>query len=301
MFDILSLFLFISLHHIKNKEAKAMKEFSSEPRHIDCAATFEALVQWVYQQAQEENAPGVIIGISGTDSILTFLVCAEAFKRLGKQDRVIGVHYGLENGTISPAPQTESIVCVKDTFNWVAHDILPWLREQAPDAIIEIDSREGYDDDNIRWGRLFSRAVAETENNQGLTNKYYFPVGTHNATEAHLGTYSQISKAVSMEPIIDVYKSEVLALCRHLSVPQIALDKSREIDCACGRYDVAANHIEEVDAYIMIQKQDLDRSYLDTIPMEVVSAVMEYVIEEQERNRFRQKTPYRPQKSLIVV
>ena len=261
------------------------------------------MVDWVCDQSKAERAPGLIVGISGTDSILTFLVCAEAFKRLGKQNRVIGVHFGLplldqENRILS---NQNSIACVKEPFNWVIGDVFPWLKKQAPDALLEVDSHDGYDDDNIRWGRLFSRAVSDTTGEQDLSHQHYFPVGTLNATEDFLGTYSQISKAVSLQPLIDLYKSEVLELCRFLNVPEIAIEKSAEIDCACGRYDTAAHYIKEIDAYVMVQKKELDRRYFDALPQEAKVAVMEYVLEEKERNSFRMRTPYRPQKSLIIV
>jgi len=93
----------------------------------------------------------------------------------------------------------------------------------------------------------------------------------------------------------------VLEICEALNVPQIALDKSREIDCDCGRFDTAANHLEEVDAYIMKLKKELDGAYIKAMPQETRVAVMEYVLEEEARNQFRTQTPYRPIASPIVL
>src|SRR5690349_11673404 len=58
------------------------KNVRAYPREIDPAQTFDALVQWVHDEIiVKRGAPGLAIGISGTDSIVAFLVCAKAFER----------------------------------------------------------------------------------------------------------------------------------------------------------------------------------------------------------------------------
>ena len=165
---------------------------TSAPRKIDPEQTFDNVVEWVGQQSKTHYAPGLIIGISGTDSLLTFLACAEAFKRAGKGNRVLGVHFD-HFDTANPATAEGPITCVKDEFNWVVKDILPWLSAKAPDAGIEIDRTLSASDDNQRWGKLFSRAISDVPQGGEMTNQHYFPVGTRNATEDYLGSYSQIS------------------------------------------------------------------------------------------------------------
>ena len=257
------------------------------PRRIDPAATFDALVQWIHDKAIMEKAPGLILGISGTDSILTYLAGAKAFERLGKPGRVLGVHF---SGGAD----------VK--MSWVMDEVFPWLKTQAPLAQLEIDNDTDGNDDQIRWGRLFSRAVKDTGATNSLASNYYFTVGTRNATEEHLGTYSQLSSAVSMMPIIDLYKSEVLEICDWLGVPKIAMQKSCEVDCACGRFQVAADYLREVDLWVMHRQGQLSRGYLEQhMTPDVRNTVMEYVIEEESRNRFRKRTPYKPAQSLVVT
>lgn len=260
--------------------------FMSEPRQINPQKSFESIVSWIESNARDEHAPGAIVGISGTDSILTFLAAAKAYKNLNKPSRILGVHFG-----------------VQSQFNWVATSIIPWLEAQAEGARFEVtDLGDNNKNDHVRWGTLFGRAVDETDDNNSLSSSHYFPLGTRNATENYLGTYSQISKAVSLLPIIDFYKSEVLEICEHLGVPDIAMQKSCEIDCDCGRFDVAANHMQEVDWFIMKQKGAVSKEFFDqNVSQDVQAAVMEYVMEERSRNEFRNKTPYTPSQSLVVV
>lgn len=271
----------------------------ASPRQIDPQASFESLVGWIEKTARAQSAPGAIVGISGTDSILVFLACAEAFKRMGKADRVIGVHYGAPDNPAADAKGGFS--CVSAEFNWVAKEIFPWLAKKAPEARLEVNHAEGHDNDNIRWGRLLARAVSDIGAAQSAAGNFYFPIGTRNATEDYLGTYSQISKAVSMQPIVGLYKSEVLQICKYLDVPQVAMTQSRVVDCACGRFDTAAEHLDEVDAFIMKEKGELSKDYIKGWDRELRARVMEYVLEERERNVFRTQTPYRPDHDLTVA
>jgi NH3-dependent NAD+ synthetase len=274
------------------------KQLPEAPRKLDPALTFDSIVAWIRQKAAEERAPGLIVGISGTDSILTFLACAKAFEQLGKPHRVLGLNF--EHAQAAPE-EPGKIVCASGAFNWVAAEIYPWLRTQAPQAQLEIDSSIPVSDDSKRWGHLFSRAVCETKKNHGLTAGHYFPVGTRNATEQALGSYSQLSRNVSMLPIIDLYKSEVLEICEYLGVPQIAIDKSREVDCDCGRFDTQANHMRELDLYLMHKKGLLSAEYIkNAMPRDVLNAVREFYVEESYTNAFRARTPYMPAQSLAV-
>lgn len=280
-----------------------MIEIDTTPRQIDPIATFNNIADWIAQKVAAERAPGLIVGLSGTDSILAFLAANKALSQSGKENRLLGLHFcaANEQQAIGKAHAHNGIACVKSDFNWVARDIYPWLTQQAPKAKLEISHEDGFDNDHVRWGRLFSRAVADTDHAHSLGDSHYFTLGTRNATEDYLGTYSQISKAVSMQPLVHLYKSEVLEICQALGVPQIALDKSREIDCDCGRFDTAANHLEEVDHYIMMRKGELDKKYTSNWDSETRASVMEYVLEEEERNKFREQTPYRPDRSPVIL
>lgn len=272
------------------------------PRKIDPARTFDSLVQWIGDTARQQHAPGLIVGISGTDSILTFLACARAFEKLGKPGRVLGVHFAHQAASATTTSATTPAATppvMSDEFNLVARDIFPWLRQQAPQAQLEMDTTLAVSDDNKRWGHLFSRAVRDTAADVSLSHNFYFPVGTRNATEDHLGNYAQASKAVSMLPLVDLFKSEVLEICAHLGVPQSALDRSRMIDCACGRFDVQADHLQELDQVIMTRMGLLDKSYLTTMPKDVLQKVVNFYVEERARNEFRNRTPYRPSSSLV--
>ncbi len=279
----------------------AMIEIPSTPRKLDCVKTFNSIVSWIEETARKERAPGLIVGISGTDSILTFLACAKAFENLGKPDRVLGLNFE-HTSKNEFAGKGQAFECAKTSGNWVKEEIFPWLKTVAPHAKLEVDDTIPHSDENVRWGHLFSRSVKETNARQGLVSEHYFPVGTRNATEQALGTYSQISKSVSLLPIINLFKSEVLELCEFLGVPQIAIDKSREIDCDCGRFDVQANHMRELDLFIMARQNLLSKEFVkQAMPQDVYAAVMEFYAEETDLNAYRPRTPYLPEHNLTII
>lgn len=266
------------------------------PRTLDPAQTFAAIVDWIEEKSRAQHAPGLIVGISGTDSILTFLACARAFEKIGRPEAVLGVHYAHQT------PRTQKGAArLRDEFNVVTREIWPWLQAQAPAATLEMNHDIPVHDDNVRWGHLFSRAVRDTTKGQALTHRFYFPVGTRNATEDHLGTYSQASKAVSMLPLVDIFKSEVLDICAHLGVPAAAIAQSRAIDCDCGRYDVQADHMRELDLLIMTRMGLLDKKYLTTLPKDTLQKISAFYVHERAANEFRHRTPYRPDHPLIIT
>lgn len=268
-------------------------------KKINPEETFNRVVSWIKNRAVKDNMPGIIVGVSGTDSLVVFLAAHEAFKQLGKPEAVTAVNF------VHPASDQASeggkISCIGDLEkDWFANEIMPWLKRVAPNANYIIDDTIPFSDDNKRWGNIFSRAISDTELNHGMLGDYRLVAGTRNRTEAVLGTYTLLSRAPSLQPIEHLYKTEILDICDFLQVPQIAIDKSREVDCDCGRFDIQANHLDELDLFLMTQQGDLDDSVLETIDPEILTAIRSFYIEERENNAFREKVPYRPTHTKTV-
>ena len=282
------------------------------PKTLDLAATFKSHAEWVRDIALQHKAPGLLIGISGKDSMLTFLICARAFEMLGKPERVVGVHYGPAPGA-APVGRTAAMQFVIDqdpvyAQQWLSKnrrgydrwmdDVIAWLQDEAPDSRICVDSSFDYKDDYLRWAHLFKKAVAGTPAPGACAlgePDTYWVAGTRNATEKILGTYSNISDAVSMQPIEDLWASQVLELCNYLGAPKIALEKSREADCGCGRFELAADNIEEVDAILMVRAGILSPAYLDKTLNPDLRKQLEDFVDTQLRDAgFKAHIPYAP-------
>lgn len=263
----------------------------------DPLSVFDDHVAWMKDLIIGKKMPGAIIGISGTDSILSFLICAHAFTELGQGDRVLGVHYG---APFPPVDKTEEqlikILSVNPSYRWVARSIIPWLREKAPRAQIVTDDSIDFSDDHQRWASLMRSSLSGAARTDMLdANNCYWVVGTRNATEQALGTYSNISGAVSVQPIIDLYKSDVLKLCAALGVPQLAIDKSRQVDCDCGRYDLAADHIDEVDMLIKLRAGEVTQDMI-FMPADLREKLEAFIEQQMNYAGFKTHIPYCPTK-----
>src|SRR5208283_5800998 len=78
------------------------------PRCISPAETFDALVEWFYDEMIiQRGAPGFLVGLSGTDSLVTFLAAAKAFEKAGKPERVFGVHFAPSADFLYDNPEAE--------------------------------------------------------------------------------------------------------------------------------------------------------------------------------------------------
>ena len=263
----------------------------------DPLAMFTGLVSWVKDLIVAKQMPGAIVGISGTDSILAFLICARAFAELGKADRVLGVHYG---APFPPTDKTEEqlakILSVNPSYRWVARTIVPWLRDKAPGAQVVTDDSIDFTDDYQRWASLMRSSLSGASRTEMLdATNCYWVVGTRNATEQALGTYSNISGAVSLQPVMTLYKSDVLKICAGLGVPQLAIDKSRQVDCDCGRYDLAADHIDEVDMLIKLRAGEVGAADI-TMPADLREKLEAFIDQQCDYAGFKTQIPYCPPK-----
>jgi len=269
------------------------------PKQINPEETFQRVVSWIKNRAEKDQMPGIIVGVSGTDSLVVFLAAYEAFKQLGRPEAVTAVNF-VHPGTIEPSDDGK-ITCVGDNDkDWFAREIMPWLEKEAPGANYVLDDTIPFSDDNKRWGNIFSRAIDDTNLNHGMLGNYRLVAGTRNKTEAVLGTYTLISKNTSLQPIEHLYKTEILAICDYLRVPDLAIQKSREVDCDCGRFDVQANYLDQLDYYIMSQEGIIDPEFLKTLDPDILRDVRNFYIEERENNKFREEVPYRPTPTKTV-
>ncbi len=269
-----------------------MQKPPPSPLKINPDETYNRLVSWIKNRAAKDKMPGIIVGVSGTDSLLVFLAAYHAFEKLGMASSVTAVNF-VHPGTL--ATEDGKITCAgADDKDWFARDIMPWLKSYAPEAHYILDDTIDFSDDNKRWGNIFSRAISDTNLNHGMLGNYRLVAGTRNRSEALLGTYTLLSRAPSIQPIEYLYKTEILDICAHLGVPELALQKSREVDCDCGRFDVQAHYLDELDHYMMVQQGELDPTYLSNMPEDVLSAVRQFYHEERQNNAFREKIPYRP-------
>lgn len=94
-----------------------------------------------------------------------------------------------------------------------------------------------------------------------------------------------------------LWKSEVLALCRFLGLPEEMLRQSRCADRECGRPPWMAEEIEAIDRLLMIEAGELDPAAGTAIPQQLQRHVRHLL----DMNGFKQRIPYRPDLSVPVT
>lgn len=242
---------------------------------------FDGLVnRLVKKMALSQSAvPGFIVGLSGTDSLIAFLLAYRAFERMGIADRLLGVHY--KSG---------------DKTGWFEAEVMPWLSAQCPKAELITRVPRGGNADPQRWADLHLRSlnsnVDEQVNNAVPrylpydAGKNYWVAGTINATERELGKFSMLAECVSIQLIQTVWKSEIMALCEEFAVPSIAIEMARIPDCLCGRDEIAANNIELIDQIIRHKVKPSEH------PPELLDTLFSYIALLKAENGFKTRVPY---------
>lgn len=250
------------------------------PSEAAALAKFESLVDRLVAKMKlsQTPVPGFIVEVSGTDSILSFLVLYAACLRMGIPDRLMGIHY------VHPARRRAT---------WFEESLVPWLRQRCPEAAVLVESPLGGNQDPQRWADLHLRALNDvTRSDDGSTSirslpegRNYWVAGCTNLTEHELGKYTLLSAAVSIQPIRNLRKKVVLSMCQALDVPSVAIDNAMIPDCLCGRDELAAQNISTIDD---ILSNDVDPREHDPATLH---ALIQYVGAHRKAN-FRTRTPY---------
>lgn len=262
---------------------------------FDARSSFNAVVDWLHDDIiGHRHAPGLMVGLSGTDSLVAFIACYEALKEAGKVDRLLGIHFAPSEDFLCDHPEAE-------THNWFKDQIVPWLRERCPGARIEVDTSIDWRLDGARWGKMLDMSILTVDDHDQRHmrphDEKYWIVGTRNRTEHILFTFSRASLAASMQPLVHLWKSEILQVSYYLGLPKIAVEKSCEADCICGRERLPAKHVRELDTLLAIHERELPESAANYIPADLRLQLQVYAMDQIARCSYKARIPYEPYSS----
>lgn len=256
----------------------------------DAAGAFQQLVRWIHDEiVVARGAPGLIVGLSGTDSLVAFLAAFEAFKMEGKPHRAWGVHFAPSEDFLADHPEAE-------VHTWFGEQVVPWLMKRVNhEAQILIDTSIDWRQDGLRWGALGEMGAVSYKPVRRVRERddQFWLMGTRNRSEDLLYNYSNASLACSVQPLVHLWKSEVLEIARWLGAPQIAIDMSCQADCICGRQRLPAQHIREVDLLLEAEEDGLPEP---DIEQDLKYQLKAYIIGEIVRNSYKRRIPYTTEK-----
>lgn len=206
------------------------------PLNIDGELTTEWLVSFLKQEFERRGFAKAVIGLSGgVDSAVVACLVAKA---LGPKN-VIAVR--MPYRTSNP----ESLQHAQLLIDQLGIESRTIDISEAVDGYLKNEP----DADPARKGNVMARMRMITLFD--LSAKYHaLPVGTGNKSERLLGYFTwHADDSPPINPIGDLYKSQVWALARYLGVPSVIIDKPASADLIHGQTD-------EGDFGISYQKAD---------------------------------------------
>jgi len=145
---------------------------------------------------------------------------------------------------------------------------------------------------NVRKGNVMARMRMMVLYDESAGERALV-VGTGNKTESLLG-YTTLygDSACAINPLSDLYKTQVFALARHLGVPKQIISKKPSADLWKGQSDEEEMGItySEVDKYLY-DKTDLRRSKEELLRAGYNEEFMEKIDSMMIRNEFKRKLP----------
>ncbi len=246
---------------------------------IHTELTRHLLVDFIRNEVRKFGFNRVVLGLSGgIDSALSATLAAEA---LGPEN-VVGIM--LPYKTSSPESEGHARLLIEHLD--IQHDIIDiTLMAEPLFAHYEEMSnlRMGNALARLRMVAIFDRSSAENA----------LVLGTSNKTEYLLGyTTWYGDSAASIQPIGDLYKTQIRALSRALGVPQPVLDKKPSADLWPGQTDeqemgLSYDTVDQV-LYLMVDER-LDPERI--ISMGFEAALVNRVVKSVRNMQFKRMTP----------
>ena len=258
---------------------------------IDVEKTKNNITEFVQNKVSEANADGLVVGLSGgiDSTVAAFLAC----EAVGKEN-VFGV--------VLPSTTTPTEDKLHGTT--IAQLLGINYKEMAIDSILnEFLSVAQLEEDILAIGNLKAR-IRMSIIYFYANSKNYLVCGTGNKSEISIGYFTKHGDgACDIEPIGDLYKTDVYELAKYLEVPQEIIDKPPR----AGLWNNQTDEDEIGMTYKLLDKilyrfieKEIDA---DSIAKELNIEVNEVndIINRVERNQHKTQVPESPKKTLMVI
>ncbi len=246
---------------------------------LDLEAVHGHLLRFLKESVQGAGFDRAVLGLSGgIDSALVAALAAEA---LGP-DCITGLLM----------PWKSSSQASLDDAYAVAEHLGIQHREVPITAMVEAFAAGLDAPDALRMGNIMARCrmicIFDESARIGA-----LPLGTSNKSELLLGYgtwYGDLASAVN--PIGDLYKTQVFALSRHLGLPSAVIDKAPSADLESGQTDEADlgwsySRIDDVLVRHVDLRHSPERIVQDGLPREDV----EGILKRMKRFHFKRNLP----------
>ena len=261
----------------------------SEIPKIDNRRTMEDIVEFIQNKVSEANAKGIVVGLSGgIDSTLVAHLACEA---VGK-DNVFGI--------IMPSTTTPT----EDKLHGI--DIAQGLgieyKEIGIDTILnEYLSVSQLDEDRLAIGNLKAR-IRMSIIYYFANAKNYLACGTGNKSEILIGYFTKYGDgACDLEPIGDLYKTDVFELSEFMNVSKEILEKppraglwnnQTDEDEIGMTYELLDNIL-----YLLYEKNENAENIAQKL--DISADDVDMIINKVKRNRHKSRVPESPKMTRL--
>lgn len=214
------------------------------------------------------------------------LFIKKVFKNAGFTKAVIGVSGGVDSAT-------SEALCVRalGRANVLSY-FLPFEKiKPIVDQFITFDPSM----DKLRRGNIMARVRMIILFDAAKKHRALV-VGTENKSERLLGYFTRFGDSASdIEPLADLYKTQVFELAKHLGIPQEIIDKAPTAGLWEGQTDEGEFGFTYKEAdEILYQLYDQKKSIKEMFASGFDRAVVEKVKVRVDQNSFKHNLPYIP-------
>lgn len=256
-----------------NTENKAVN------RETDLSRTTTVLTQFIREEINKAGLSKAVLGLSG--GIDSAVVCALAAQALGPENvYAICMPYVTSN----PESAAHALDCAKRYgVNYEVLEITAMI-----DAYFQTYA---VDASRLRRGNKMARERMTILYDHSV--KYSALVlGTSNKTELLLGYGTQHGDMASaLNPIGDIYKSDIFALARYLQVPEPIVNKAPSADLWAGQSDEEELGFTYAQVDALLKKMIDERISPELLEQEFGADFVQTIIKKIKNSQFKRRPP----------
>ena len=255
---------------------------------LDVEKTKNDIIEFVQNKVSEANADGLVVGLSGgIDSTLSAFLACEA---VGKEN-VFGI--------VMPSTTTPT----EDKLHGTAIAQLLGInyKEIAIDSILnEFLSVTQIEDDKLAIGNLKAR-IRMSIIYFYANSKNYLVCGTGNRSEILIGYFTKHGDgACDMEPIGDLYKTDVYKLSEFMGIPQGIIEKPPRAGLWNNQTDEdeIGMSYDLLDQILYLYVEDIKNTEIAE-KLDISVDDVDMIINKVNRNKHKSKVPEIPEKTIL--